>query len=107
MGREENDWNDEEQHGKEGGENQGGDEQDKGSEKENSDGHNDHQKENKEGAENENMRRKKTIVKRSSLVERVKGNKRKILQDSSYMYGTPEGVASKEKGKKRQKKVVV
>lgn len=104
--REENDGKDEEQEGRERVEHYGGDEEDKGSEKEDSDEHDDHQKENKERAENENMRRKKTKTKRSSMVERVKRNKRKLLQDSCYMYGTPEGVASEGKGKKRQKKAV-
>lgn len=49
-------------------------------------------------------RNKTTTTTRSSIVERVKRNKRKLRQDSSYMCGTPKGIASKEKWKKRARR---
>lgn len=57
----------------------------KGSEKEDDDSHDDQEKENKR-VENEDMKRNKTVTRRSSMVEHVKRNKRKLLQDSSYTY---------------------
>jgi hypothetical protein len=53
---------------------------------------------------NKEAKRKKIITTRSPMVEHVKCNKRKLLQDSNYMYGTPKDVTSKEKGKKRPRR---
>lgn len=35
------------------------------------------------------------------MVECIKRNKRKLVQDNNYMYDIPEGIASEDKGKER------
>lgn len=56
----------------------------------------------KEPVAKEDIEKKKTLRRRSSMVESIKHNKlKKLVQDNNYMYGTSEGIASEYKGNKR------